>query len=153
MASTTSSGAASDGSTSINTTGSMAAGKSKRTFRQVLASYFYWTYPRGSMHYDIMVTLILLFIFVTPHLWDYGAKPPAAAGPLHPVEVVGAGHGVMLTLQASDVKIPAGASNEQVKTILRKSIEPVMGDAVSVERWNTATDDHGHLVWKVWAHR
>lgn len=149
MASTTSNGAASDGPTSI----SMAGSQSKRSFRQVLASYFYWTYPRGSMHYDIMVTLILLFIFVTPHLWDYGAKPPSVAGPLHPVQVVGAGREVMLTVQASDVKIPAGASNEQVKTILRKSIEPVMGDAVSVERWITATDDQGHLVWKVWAHR
>jgi translation initiation factor IF-1 len=29
----------------------------------------------------------------------------------------------------------------------------VMGDAVSVERWNTTTDAQGRLVWKVWAHR
>jgi hypothetical protein len=27
-----------------------------------------------------MVTLILLFIFITPHLWDYGAKPPLSVG-------------------------------------------------------------------------
>ena len=62
-----------------------------------------------------MVTLILLFIFVTPHLWDYGAKPPSAAGPLHPFQVVGAGHGVIITVQAADVKIPAGASYERRK--------------------------------------
>ena len=153
MASTTSSGAASDGSDSITAAASSAGSRSQRSFRQVLASYFYWTYSRGSMHYDIMVTLILLFIFVTPHLWDYGAKPPSAAGPLHPVQVVGAGRGVLLTVQASDVQIPPGASIEEVRTILRKSVEPVMGDAVSVVRWNTATDDQGHLVWKVWAHR
>lgn len=149
MASTTSSGAASDGPTSMST----AAGRPRRTFRQVLASYFYWTYQRGSFHYDIMVTLILLFIFVTPHLWDYGAKPPSAAGPLHPVQVVGAGHGVIITVQASDVTIRDGASYDEAKNVLRKAIEPVMGDSVSVERWQTTTDAQGHLVWKVWAHR
>jgi hypothetical protein len=149
MASTTSSGAASDGPTSMST----AAGQSKRTFRQVLASYFYWTYQRGSFHYDIMVTLILLFIFVTPHLWDYGAKPSLVAGPLHPLQVVGAGYGVIITVQAADVKIPAGASYEEAKNVLRKAVEPVMGDSVFVERWDTTTDAQGHLVWKVWAHR
>ncbi len=149
MASTTSSGAASDGQTSINTT----ATQPKRTFPQILRSYFYWTYRRGSFHYDIMVTLILLFIFVTPHLWDYGAKPPAAARPVHPVQVVGDNHGVIITVQASDVAIPADATYEQAKNVLRKAIEPVMGDSVFVERWSTTTDAQGHLVWKVWAHR
>ena len=37
---------------------------------KLLRSYFYWTYPRGNIHYDVMVTLILLFIFVTPQFWD-----------------------------------------------------------------------------------
>ena len=54
-----------------------AVAQPKRSFGQVLRSYFYWTYSRGSFHYDIMVTLILLFIFITPQLWDYGAKPSA----------------------------------------------------------------------------
>ncbi|MGO9938451.1 MAG: hypothetical protein ACLPH3_12345, partial [Terracidiphilus sp.] len=47
----------------------------------ILKSYFYWTYPRGNVHYDVMVSLILIFIFVTPHLWDFGDKPSRAAGP------------------------------------------------------------------------
>ena len=34
--------------------------------KQILKSYFYWTYGRGSFHYDVMVTLILAFIFITP---------------------------------------------------------------------------------------
>ncbi len=42
---------------------------------RILKSYFYWTYKRGAFHYDVMVTLILLFIFITPHLWSYGDKP------------------------------------------------------------------------------
>ena len=34
---------------------------------KTLKSYFYWTYPRGSFHYDVMVSLILVFIFAAPH--------------------------------------------------------------------------------------
>ena len=62
-------------------------------------------------------------------------------------------HGLIVTVQASDVKIPAGASDYTVKEILRKAIEPVTGDAVFVERWKTVTDAQGNLAWQVWAHR
>ena len=138
----------------------MASSASNRTpaqpkpgFKQILKSYFYWTYTRGSFHYDVMVTLILLFIFVTPHLWDYGAKPSLAAGPVHPCRWLPSGRGVIVTVQASDVNIPAGASDKQVKKALRQAIEPVTGDAVFVEKWETVTDAQGNLAWKVWAHR
>ena len=121
---------------------------------RLLKSYFYWTYPRGNVHYDVMVTLILLFIFVTPHLWDFGASPSSAAGPVHPIQVVGDGeHDVIVSVQASDVHIPQGATDSEVKSVLRKAIEPVTGDAVFVERWQTAADDHGNAIWKIWAHR
>ncbi len=76
---------------------------------KILKSYFYWTYSRGTFHYDVMVTLILLFIFVTPHLWDYGDKPSRASGPAHPIQIVGDGsHGVIVSLQASDVHHSSG---------------------------------------------
>lgn len=120
---------------------------------EIVKSYFYWSYSRGSFHYDVFVTLILAFIFVTPHLWDYGAKPPLKAGPPHPVEVVGDGRFVIVTVQAADVQLPAGASDGEVKSALRQAIEPVMGDSVFVQKWQTDTDAQGHVVWKIWAHR
>lgn len=126
----------------------------KRGVKQILKSYFYWTYPRGCVHYDIMVTLILLFIFITPHLWDFGDKPSAIAGPAHPIQVVGNDrHGLIVTVRASDVNMPAGATDQVVKKALRKAIEPVTGDAVFVEHWETVTDAQGNVAWKVWAHR
>jgi hypothetical protein len=69
----------------------------RRTIRQILLSYFYWTYSRGSFHYDVMVTLILLIIFVTPQIpgWSYGDKPTSLIGPTHPIQVIGNdGHGL-----------------------------------------------------------
>jgi hypothetical protein len=121
---------------------------------KVVKSYFFWTYPRGNFHYDVMVTLILLFIFVTPHLWNYGDKPARAAAPSHPIQVVSDGsHGLIVTLQASDISVPASASDNEVRKLLRKAIEPVTGDAVSVVRWETAVDAEGNSTWKIWALR
>jgi hypothetical protein len=128
----------------------------RRTVKQVLLSYFYWTYSRGSFHYDVMVTLILLFIFLTPHIpgFSYNDKPTSAAGLSHPIEVIGdGGHGVIITVQASDANVPANASYAVVKKALRKAIEPITGDAVFVEKWETFTDAQGNLTWRVWAHR
>lgn len=126
----------------------------KRSFGEVLKSYFYWTYPRGCFHYDVMVTLILLFIFVTPHLWNYGDKPSSSAGLKHPIQLTGDGnHGMIVMVQASDVNMPAGSSDSAVKKALRQAILPVSGDAVVVERWETIKDAQGNTVWKIWAHR
>lgn len=130
----------------------------RRTIRQILKSYFYWTYPRGSFHYDIMVTLILLFIFLTPRIpgWSFGDKPSPIGGPMHPIQVTGNdGRGVIVTVQASDVDLDlhTTASNKVVKKALRKAIEPVTGDDVFIVHWETGTDAQGNPAWKVWAHR
>jgi hypothetical protein len=135
-----------------------AAPKARRTVKQILLSYFYWTYPRGSFHYDIMVSLILLFIFLTPQIkgWSYGDKPSPIGGPLHPIQVIGNdGQGVIVTVQASDMSLDlhTTAPDAVVKKALRKAIEPVTGDAVVVDHWETTTDAQGNSVWKVWAHR
>ena len=126
----------------------------KRSFSEVLKSYFYWTYPRGCFHYDVMVTLILLFIFVTPQIWNYGDKPSSSAGLLHPIQLTGDGsRGMIVTVQNSDVNVPEFATDSVVKKALRQAILPVTGDAVVVERWETVTDSQGNLAWKIWAHR
>lgn len=124
--------------------------------KKILKSYFYWTYPRGSVHYDVMVTLILIFIFVTPHLWNYGDKPSAAAGPQHPIQIIGdGGRGLILTVQAADVDLDLDTRSPDavVKKALRKAIEPVTGDEVSVRHWETVEDSQGNWAWKVWARR
>jgi len=154
MASSTSTpGATPAEAASIGPAANSTTKEPKRTFRQILISYFYWTYSQGSFHYDVMVTLILLFIFVTPRFWDFGARPSYVAGSVHSLEVEPAGRGVIVTVQASDVGVAPGASYNEVKTALRKAIEPITGDSVFVERWQTVTDAHGNVSWKVWAHR
>jgi hypothetical protein len=53
-------------------------------FRRLgLAIYraFFWTYERGSWQYDVMVILILSFIFLTPRSWfkDQPQPVPSAS--------------------------------------------------------------------------
>ena len=72
---------------------------------------------------------------------------------MHPIEFTGNGSlGFIVTVQAADVNVPPGASEHEVRQILRKAIEPVTGDAVAVERWETVLDDQGNLAWRVWVH-
>ena len=122
---------------------------------KLLKSYFYWTYPRGNVHYDVMVTLILAFIFITPHMWDYGDKPAVLAGPMQPILVTGdGGHGLIITVQASDVNVGAAEPDSEIKRALRRAIEPVAGDAVYIDRWELARDANGNPEsWKIWAHK
>ena len=132
---------------------SMVSAAPQRSFREILKSYFYWTYPRGSFHYDVKVTLILLFIFITPHLWNYGDKPIPVRALAHPIQVTGdGGRGMIVVVAATDVKMPAQPTPTEVRHALRQAILPVTGDAVSVERWETLTDGEGNLEWKIWAH-
>ncbi len=123
--------------------------------KNILKSYFYWTYPRGNFHYDVMVTLILLFIFVTPHFWNFGDKPLNLDGPSQPIQVIGNdGQGLILTVAAADVNVSPDESEPLVKKALRKAIEPVTGDAEFVERWELTRDAEGKpLAWRIWAHR
>ncbi len=128
---------------------------SQESVKQVLKSYFYWTFSRGSVQYDVMVTLILAFIFITPWMWDYGDKPRSTATNTQPVMVVGdGGHGLIVTLAASDVTVTSASSDAAIKKALKQAMQPVLGDAMFVERWELERDQNGNPVsWRVWAHR
>ncbi|MGH9487272.1 MAG: hypothetical protein ACRD04_06735 [Terriglobales bacterium] len=45
--------------------------------RKKIASFIWWNYPRGSLEYDIMVGVILAFIFLMPRFWFHDQPRPA----------------------------------------------------------------------------
>jgi hypothetical protein len=122
---------------------------------KTLKSYFFWTHSRGSFHYDVMVTLILAFIFITPHMWNYGDKPLPRAAVAGPITVNGDGdHGLILTLPLAEAGVSLSANEKTIRKALHQAIQPVTGDAVTVVGWQTVSDATGKPVaWKVWAHR
>lgn len=46
-------------------------------WKRKLGSFLWWSYPRGSLQYDIMVAIILAFIFLTPRHWFRDQPRPA----------------------------------------------------------------------------
>ena len=54
---------------------------------KLLRSYVFWTYERGSFHYDVMVTLILAFLFLAPRVIDFKDRPVETFA-LHASEVL-----------------------------------------------------------------
>jgi hypothetical protein len=118
---------------------------------RTIRGYILWSYERGTLHYDIMVTLILLFVFLSPRFINYKDKP-VERNP-HPIGVV-----VMPTEGGGFVyQIPAAAvtakTASDVRLQLEQIIEPISG-AVSVGKYEAVTDAAGRIQsYKVWAEK
>ena len=115
---------------------------------RTIRGYIFWSYERGSLHYDIMVTLILLFVFVSPILINFKDKPVERVPHLTGVVVVpGATGELIYQIQASAVDTAAGGD---VRRQLEKIIEPISG-AVTITNVETVKDIAGHTQsYKVW---
>ena len=118
---------------------------------RTIRGYILWSYERGSLHYDIMVTLILLFVFVSPHFINFKDKPVERNPHLTGVVVIPTEKGGFIyQIQASAVNTAAGSD---VRRQLERIIEPISG-AVSVTRYETVEDASGHpLSYKVWVEK
>jgi len=118
---------------------------------ETIKSYVWWTHSRGSFHYDVMVTLILVFIFASPHFLNYKDKPAERLPRPKSVLVMPDGDsGLIFRVDARDVK---GATNEQKQADLQRVIEPISG-YVKIKKWTPEQDTKGELVaYKVWVQR
>jgi hypothetical protein len=118
---------------------------------RTLKGYLFWTYERGSFHYDVMVTLILAFIFVTPHLWNYGDHPQLAKDVRQRILVQAEPQGVLVyDIPASQVTPEAGAT---LQARLVHAVAPISGEVVA-DRYEVEKDSAGHVAaYRLWAHR
>jgi len=133
------------------TTNAGAPSVPMRGIWRTIRGYILWSYERGTIQYDVMVTLILLFVFLSP-LWINFNDKPVERNP-HPTGVVvlpDAGGGFIYEIQASAVsaKDPPNVQNQ-----LRRIIEPIAGE-VSITRIETTKDKKGQIQsYRVWIQR
>ena len=117
---------------------------------KTVRSYILWTYERGSMQYDVMVTLILAFIFLAP-IWVNSRDKPIERA-THQSEVVvfpDRQSGFVYQVDASAVQ----GDPTTVEADLLRVIEPISGE-VDITRYEAVRDAKGHIVaYKVWATR
>ena len=109
---------------------------------RTIRGYILWQYERGTLHYDIMVTLILIFILFSPRVLNFNDKP-ISRNP-HPTEVVvkadAEGH---LFYQVAGGAVTPG-DDRAVREQLLHIIEPISG-AVSIVSYEPALDHQGKV--------
>ena len=147
-------------SVEINTTAADAPSLSMNAVWRTIRSYILWQHERGTLHYDVMVTLILIFLFVSPHLIDYNDRPVETVA-LHASEVLvreagsrGNSARFMFQIRADEQggPQPSQTDAERQAAILRV-IEPISG-AVTLERYEPVADAHGKVVaYNAWVVR
>ena len=124
---------------------------------KLFKSYLFWTYQRGSFHYDVMVTAILVFMFVTPHFVDFKDRPVETVA-LHSSEVLVKEAGFtsesarfLYQIRADDM---GGAkSPSEVRAAILRVIEPISGE-VTLERYEEVKDTAGHTIaYNAWVLR
>jgi hypothetical protein len=119
----------------------------------IIGNYIFWKYERGSLHYDVMVTLILAFIFISPHVINYHDHP--VADDLSPTTVLvrPTSTGLIYEIPADQVHAGTGVQAGQLDASLAAAIAPISG-VVKVDRYDPLKDASGTVTaYKVWAHR
>lgn len=116
---------------------------------RLLRSYIFWSYERGSFHYDVMVTLILLFLFISPHLIDFHDRPIPEV-PKRASEVLvrnagpeGAGHRFVYEIRADD--LPGSHSAAELQAQISQTVHTIAGDA-HIEEIKPVADPRGRIV-------
>jgi hypothetical protein len=116
---------------------------------KILRNYFFWTYERGSFHYDVMVTLILLFLFISPRFIDFKDRPVPEI-PLQKSEVlVKSARGVsgqaefMYEVRVDDLH--GAKTDAEIRRAILNVVEPIAG-AVTLVKYTPVADPKGHVV-------
>jgi len=118
---------------------------------RTIRGYVLWSYERGTIQYDVMVTLILLFVFLSPYWINFKDKPvehnPYRTGVL--VLPDGQG-GLIYQVEGSAI---SGQDDAAVRGELLQIIEPISG-SVAIKKVETEKDRLGHILhYRVWVER
>jgi len=116
-----------------------------------LRDYILWSHERGTIQYDVMVTLILAFVFFSPYWINFKDKP-VEHNPGHAGAVVlpdGQG-GLIYEIDASAV---TGKDDAAMRTALLQIIEPISGE-VAISKIEPVRDAKGRVLrYRVWVEK
>jgi hypothetical protein len=116
---------------------------------KTLRSYIFWTYDRGSFHYDVMVTLILLFLFVSPRFIDFKDKPVPEI-PMQRSEVLvktapGSSGEAQFVYEIRVDDLHGARTDAELRQAILNVVEPIAGD-VTLQKYTPVMDTKGHVV-------
>jgi len=118
---------------------------------RTIRSYVLWSHERGTIQYDVMVTLILLFVFLSPKLINFNDKPVEHNPHRTGVVVMPDGQGGLI-YQVEGSAVTA-QDDAEIRAQLLGIVEPISGE-VSITKVEPVRDRAGHtLGYKVWVER
>jgi hypothetical protein len=123
----------------------------------LVKNYFFWSYERGSFHYDVMVTAILLFLFVSPHFIDFKDRPVETVA-LHSSEVLVKEAGLVdgqsqFIYQIRAENMGNATTDGEIRAAILRMVEPISGE-VTLVRYEEVKDAGGHIVaYNAWVLR
>ena len=124
---------------------------------KTIGSYIFWAYERGSVQYDVMVTLILIFLFLGPRFIDFKDRPVETV-PIRSSEVLvkaagRSGNSIRFLYQIRVEDLKGASTDEERRTAILRVIEPISG-AVDLERDEPVLDTHGKVIaYNAWVLR
>ena len=127
---------------------------------KTLKGYFFWTYERGSFHYDVMVTLILVFLFLSPRVIDFKDRPVETVA-LTASEVLvkeagrsGSSNRFIFQIRSDQQGGPQeNQTDDERKAAILRVVEPISGE-VTLQRYEPVLDTHGKVVaYNAWVIR
>jgi hypothetical protein len=124
---------------------------------KMINNYIFWAYERGSFHYDIMVTAILLFMFVSPHFINYKDKPVETVA-LHASEVLvreagTSGESSRFIYQVRAEDMGGAATDSERRAAILRVVEPISGE-VTIDHYEPVYDTQGKVIaYNAWVLR
>ena|ERR1700761_2852411 len=124
---------------------------------KLIRNYIFWAYERGSFHYDVMVTAILIFMFVSPHFINFKDRPVETVA-LHSSEVLvkeaGTSHGssrFLYQVRADDMG--SASTDPEIRAAILRIVEPISGE-VAIQRYEPVRDTQGKVIaYNAWVLR
>jgi hypothetical protein len=114
-----------------------------KTIGRTIRDFVLWSYERGTIQYDIMVTLILLFVFLSPRAINFKDKPtehnPSATGVLVTPDPAG---GFIYQIDGAAVHTTGDSA---IRAELLKIIEPISG-GISIKTYEAVRDSSGRVI-------
>jgi hypothetical protein len=118
---------------------------------RTIRGYILWSYERGSLHYDVMVTLILLFVFLSPYWINFKDKPIERVP--HQTGVVIQPDGKGGFVYQIDASVLTAKNDAALREQMLGIIEPITG-AAAISNIEPVKDGKGRIQsYKVWVEK
>jgi hypothetical protein len=135
----------------ISTTATGAPSLPMNGVWRTIRSYILWQHERGTLHYDIMVTLILIFVFFSPRVINFNDKPVPRDPHLTDVVVTPDAQGGLFYQISASAIVPG--DDQSVRNQLLHIIQPISGE-VTIVNYVGVPDRKGQAQgYRVWVRR